>query len=235
MNHKLDHDKTIEKDAKLLALTNKFLEDFFEIAAENDDKRDDLYHFNYTLAKTIAKSNYPKYKELDTCLLGMASFDTVIAKEFFQNRIQGFSKTIEDLIISGRNDDDYRIENMNTLKGTTIVDDFKFDIVDGKMSNFKIDKKEVATETTTFNLSNNRNMFKGSVKVFKKEEERIVIEDEKEKIVTGIYLDEILFYNSSDELIMKIETKYNGYEEGEIIHFKHIADINSFFILLNCI
>lgn len=235
MSHTSEHQKRLDKEAKLLALTNKFLEEFLKMSSEGEE-RDDLYHFNFTLAQTIAKSNYPKYKQLDTCLLGMSSFDTEIAKAFFQNKIQGFSKTIGDLIESGRNDDDYRIENLKTVKGSTEVDDFDWDYVDGKVANFKINKKTVGIETTTFNLSNSRNLFKGEVKIFKKERDVVVIEDGKEVVKENVMsLDEIFFYNSSKELILTIGFDSDGREKGDIKHFKHIADINSFFILLNCI
>ncbi len=219
------YQKTLDKEAKLLALTNKFLKDFNKVA--ND--KDELFNFHYTLATMISKSDYPRYEELDSCLLGMSAFDTNITKAFFNERIQGFCEVIENLIESGRNDDDYVIGKVKYESGTKIVDDFKFT---RDLSDFKILKKEIKTETISFTLKNNRNNFKGSVKIFKQEGKKFINDNDFE---TGIYLDEICFYNSSNELIMKIRKRFNDSDEGEIIHFKHIADINSFFILLNSI
>jgi hypothetical protein len=81
----------------LQELTNEFIKNFLELSNKNEGKTDgsdNLYAFNYLLPETIGNSNYPRYDEEHTILMGMSSFDDAIAKKFFNNRIQGFVKII---------------------------------------------------------------------------------------------------------------------------------------------
>jgi len=221
-------------DKKLLDLTNKFLEEFMILASKEDKKRDDLFHFNFTLPEVIGKSNYPKYEEQVGCLMGMSSFDDAIAKVFFNQRIQGFIKNIEDRL-EVTEQEDYLVENIVKNKYQKEVSDFKWGWEDGKMVDFKTEKKNIDAEKITFDVSNSRNEFRG----------KVIIEKELKKIFTSendfieeMTTDEVIFFNKSGEKIMTITNKYNKdltgfFEEGTFSHYKHIADINSFFLILS--
>lgn len=149
---------------KLLDLTNKFLKEFFDVCAEdkenNRDERDELYHFNFTLADAIAQSNYPRYKESGgTILMGMSSFDDSIAKEFFNNRIQGFVKIIEERLAYTGEQEDYLVTDIKTEK--YLVDDFEIDFYKTETgeNSFKTIKCKTEAEKVSFNVSNNRSGF----------------------------------------------------------------------------
>jgi ssDNA-binding Zn-finger/Zn-ribbon topoisomerase 1 len=130
----------MEVSKELQELTNKFLEEFLELASktENRGKRDDLYHFNFTLAEAIGNSNYPKYEEQLNILMGMSSFDDSIAKIMFNQRIQGFIPIIENKLAYKGEQDDFRIENINKTKSTE--KDFKLKFL--RMKKGKIHLKQ---------------------------------------------------------------------------------------------
>lgn len=231
-------EKITKKKAKLIALTNKFLEEFSVLSSESEDdektERDDLYAFHFILPRIIAKSNYPRYKEKDSCLFAMSSFDTEIAKELFNERIQGFVATIEEVIESGRNDDDYRISDVKKENKKVTVDDFI--IERGASMNFKLGKKVIDSQIISFGLQNSRNSFKGTVKITKEDSEKIVMDAHGvEALEKGMFTKKVEFFNSSKERVMTIDFDFHNNERGTIHHFKHVADINSFYILLNCI
>ena len=72
-------------DQKLVDLTNKFLKEFLDACHEIDkengrEKRDDLMAFHFTLAETLGRSDYPRYEEEVSILMGMSSFDDAISQ-----------------------------------------------------------------------------------------------------------------------------------------------------------
>lgn len=210
----------VEVNEKLLDLTNNFIEAFLEMAGEGN--RDDLYHFNYTMADAISQSNYPKYSEDDemTCLLGMSSFDDSICKGFFNNRIQGFIKIIEERIEIIDEQEDYLVTDVKKSASKKEIDYFDFDLIDGKMTNFRKVKKEIDVERITFNVSNSKSGFSGNV-----------IINKSNHIYGEIRTENVEFYTSGNK-IMKIEYDADGREHGTFTHYKHISDINSFFLVL---
>ena len=207
-------------DKKLVDLTNKFIEDFLGMAGEG--KRDDLYHFNYTMADAISQSNYPRYSEDDelTCLLGMSSFDDSLCKGFFNNRIQGFIKIIEKRIEMLEDQDDYLVTNVKKLQAKKEVDDIDFDLDNGKMINIRKTKKEVDTEKISFNVSNSKSGFSGNA-----------IINRSNHIYGEIRTENVKFYTNGNK-IMEIDYDSDGKERGTFTHYKYISDINSFFLVL---
>jgi hypothetical protein len=225
---------------ELQELTDKFIKEFNDLAFAQDKKehgkkteRDDLYYFHYYLTQAIADSTVvPQYKESNySCLMGMSEFDSNVSKAMFQNRIQGFVSCIEKRITkkSLKEQEDYLVENVVKEKYDKEEDDFNWDYKDGKMVNFTVGKKLVKAEKITFDVQNTRNLFEGKVVLYKKMKPHFKNENDfVEKMTT----DEVYFYNKSGEQIMRISLNFDGNEEGDFTHFKHIADINSFYMIL---
>lgn len=221
---------------ELQALTDKFLQDFMDLSYSQEEKttkRDDLFSFHFQLPEAIANSvKAPEYKEGKlTCLMAMSEFDDAFAKAMFQKRIKGFVKDIEARISAKRiaGQEDYLVENIVKEKYDKEEDDFKFNLKGGKMENFKIAKKIVKAEKITFDVRNTRSGFEGKVVFFKKMKKHFKNENDYTNKMTA---DEVLFYNSKGEKIMDIRLNFDGKEEGTFTHYKHIADINSFYLVL---
>lgn len=220
----------MKTNTKLLDLTNKFLQDFFDACEDKDD----LFNFNFVLPEMIAQSNYPKYKEQTTILMGMASFDDSIAKEFFNNRIQGFVKSIEHRISHCENQEDYLVENINEVD--LMVDDFDLEFFTTETGEHSFNTIPCKTEAKkiTFNVRNTRSGFSGNVVINKKLDKEFINENE---FIEKFIIQNIDFY-SKNQRVMTIDYRYdyekNSYcEEGRFEHYKYIADINSFFLILN--
>jgi hypothetical protein len=196
MEHKIDK--------KLLDLTNKFLEEFLECAAE-DEKRDDLFHFNFTLASAIAQSNYPNYKEQCTILMGMASFDDSIAKEFFNNRIQGFIKSIEHRISHCENQEDYLVKNIQSKEYEKDDKDFVWDNDENGKRIFNIVPCKTKCLDISFDVSNSRSTFEGSVIIHKEFDKEFTGENsfEEKFIIKGVD------FFCKKEKIMSIDYKFD--------------------------
>lgn len=225
---------------ELQELTDKFIKEFNDLAFAQEKKehgkkteRDDLYYFHYHLTQAIADSTaVPQYKEGKySCLMGMSEFDTNVSKAMFQNRIQGFVACIEDRITkkSLKEQEDYLVENVVKEKYNKEKDDFKWKWVGGKMKDFNIGKKLVKAEKITFDVRNTRNNFEGKVVLYKEMKKHFKNEND---FVNKMTTDEVLFYNKSGEQIMRIRMNYEGKEEGDFTHYKHITDINSFYMIL---
>lgn len=220
----------------MLDLTNKFLNDFFALcSSENNNKQDDLYYFNFTLADAISQSNYPRYEESEgTLLMGMSSFDDSIAKAFMNNRCQGFIKQIVRRIENTENQEDYLITDIKTSE--YLKDDYDFDIT------FNNDKSDVIMRPckvkcieVSFNVSNNRSGFNGYVVI---DEEWGKEFSDSNNFVEKFIIKRVKFY-SNNIMVMNIDYVFNHdtftyYEKVEFSHYKHIADINSFYNILSC-
>lgn len=218
---------------KLIDLTNKFLKEFLDCANENEEKRDDLFHFNFTLAEAIGQSNYPKYKENYTILMGMASFDDSIAKAFFNNRIQGFVKSIENRINNCENQEDYLVENIQTKEFEKDDTDFVWTTDESGKRNFNVVPCKTKCQDTSFDVKNTRSGFEGSVIIHKEFDKEFIDKDNfEEKFI----IEHVDFF-CKKEKIMTINYRFNFdnfsyYEEAKFEHYKHIADINSFYLIL---
>jgi len=223
---------------KILELTNKFLKEFLDVCAEEDKKadrteRDDLYHFNFTLADAIGQSNYPRYEEQDTLLMGMASFDDSIAKAFFNNRCQGFIVAIEKRIAYTGEQEDYLVKNVKCEE--YLKDDFELEFykTESGENSFKPIYCKTKAQKISFDVANNRSGFEGSAVIYKKWKKEFINKEEfTEKFVT----EEVDFFCKGNK-IMTIKLNFDFdtfkyYEEGTFTHYKHIADINSFFHVL---
>ncbi len=210
---------------------------------EKGGKRDDIYAFHFMLPEAILQCDLPEYPEANyQCLMGYAQFDDAFVKGMFQKRIQGFVNCIDKRITKKalKEQEDYIVYDIVKEKYDKEEEDFKWDWKDGKMVNFRTVKKTVKAEKITFDVKNCRNLFEGKVVLLKKMQKHFKNDNE---YVNKMTADEALFYNKSGELIMRIRmrfesdekdgVKHYGYnEEGEFTHYKHIADINSFYMIL---
>ncbi len=216
---------------ELQDLTNKFIGEFLEIANEGK-QTDSLYHFHYTLADAIANSNYPNYKEITSLMLGMSEFDTNIMKAFMTKRVQGFTKKMEDRLTRLDNQEDYLVEDVIIEEKEIDDKEYDWDIVDGKMVNFRLLPTKTKTEVTKFKVINTRNTFKGSV-VYTKYERKDFINENDYKMV--MKPEKITFYNDKGVNIMNIDIDNYGNESINVNDFSAVKDINSFYLILCCL
>jgi hypothetical protein len=236
----------MEVSKNLLDLTNKFLEDFFEACAKEEEKqenpklrmkRDDGFSFHFTLADAIAQSNYPRYEEEHTILMGMSSFDDSIAKAMFNNRIQGFVKIIEDRLAYTGEQDDYLVKNIKTKDYIKEDKKCRFYTTESGEHTFDLVPCKIKAQKVTFDVGNCRSGFNGNVVVYKELSKEFTSEND---FTERMVVKKIDFYCNSQE-VMSIDYRYNFenlttptyYEEGKFSHYKHIADINSFFFVIS--
>lgn len=223
---------------ELLELTNKFISDFFELCNKQDitRKRDDLYAFNFVLPDAIAQSNYPKYEDERTILMGMSSFDDSIAKNMFNNRIQGFIPIIEKRLEDAdkyEDVDDYYVKNIITTDYLKDDEDFIFSLNENDEHDFTIQKIKTPSQTVSFDVINNRSGFVGNCVLYKSLEKVFINGND---YTTEMITDEVRFYVNNQE-VMVIRYSYDikndvYYEKGKFTHYKYIADINSFYTVL---
>ena len=223
---------------ELLELTNKFLSDFFELCNKQDTtrKRDDLYAFNFVLPDAIAQSNYPKYEDERTILMGMSSFDDSIAKNMFNNRIQGFIPIIEKRLEDAskyEDVDDYYVKNIITTDYLKDDEDFIFSINENGKRDFTIQKIKTPAQTVSFDVINSRSGFEGKCVLYKSLQKVFINEND---YTTEMITDEVRFYVNNQEVMVirySYDIKNDVYcEEGSFTHYKYIADINSFYTVL---
>jgi hypothetical protein len=215
---------------ELLELTNKFLKEFFALSAERDGNLDDSFNFHYTLPDAIAQSDYPRYKEQHTILMGMSSFDDSIAKAFFNNNIQGFTEIILKRLEYKGEQEDYIVDNIKTED--YLKDDFglRFHKEKSGADSFTTYKKKTKAQKITFDVSNHRSGFKGNVVMLKKLNKEFI---DDHNFVEKMTVEEIKFFVNKNE-VMSIHYRYDYdtkkyYEEGTFHHYKYCADINSFY------
>lgn len=226
---------------ELLELTNKFLSDFFELYHQQQEtktktKRDDGYVFNYVLADAIAQSDYPKRETQYTILMGMSSFDDSIAKNMFNNRIQGFIPIIEKRIENAHeyvDVDDYYVNNIKTENYLKDDIDYVWATDETGINEFTTKKIKTEAQKITFDVSNNRSGFNGNCVLYKSLHKKFINENE---YITEMKTDEVRFYVNNQE-VMVIKNSYDiknnvYFEEGSFTHYKYIADINSFYTVL---
>lgn len=220
----------MKSNQKLIDMTQKFLDEFLRVAHEIDKEEDrkssNLYHFNFTLADAIGACKFPEYDrdEQTTILMGMSSFDDSIAKAFFNRRIQGFIKIIEEKLASTHEQDDYYIKNIKSK--TFLVDDFDLELIktaDGTNSIKTIPCKREA-EDISFDVLNSRSGFSGKVIIHKKKE------------ISKVMIKNVDFIKDGQRVMTisyKMDEHGKFYEKGEFTHYRHIADINSFFLTIS--
>ena len=215
-------------DEKLLALTEKFLEEFFQLhheVSEVKEKRPhgDSFAFNYVLAEMLSKTKYAKVQE-GYPLLDMG-FSQNVAKYFFNNQLQGFTDQVVFLINNFKNQEpyeDYKATHLNVKKENIEKDDYDFDLSDGTLHNFKVNKKDVVLETTSFFIYNGKSGVNHKI-VLKKElgEFREIVSIE----IFTLNNEKVLHIGYKMDDLSTIKSTFT--EKGEIQHFKYVADINS--------
>jgi hypothetical protein len=161
--------------------------------------------------------------------MGMASFDEQVVKHYFNVRIQGFVKMIEERIKDLDDQDDFRVEDVKIKLFEK--DDFELEwFKNADINDYKIVPCKTQCENITFNVSNSKSGFKGNVVMHRELSKEFINDNEWNDVMTTKEVD---FYAGKNK-VMTIDLRYNYdtktyYEEGTIHHFKYIADINSFY------
>lgn len=219
---------------KLQEMTNRFIAEFIEQynREEKSTKNQALTAFNYILPEAIVASDYPKYEDAAGLLVPMSSFEDTIIKGMLNNNVQGFVKDIEKRISYTGEQEDYLVENLKTETFEKEERDFDWDgfAEDGGLENFKMIKYKVQAEKTTFDVINTRSGFEGKVTINRKPTKIFTNENDYTEETLPY---EVLFYGRTGDLVMTIDFDENRKERANIMHYKYIADINSFYLILS--
>jgi len=224
----------LNTSSDLQKLTDEFIQKFFDMAHASDvsekansdmpqlisDKRDDGFAFNHTLAKCIVDSQYAKNKDAKQTnypLIGMGFVDNII-KGFFQNRISNFNDDMKFVLDNFKSQEQYSDWTFGDLKVTTAsaeVEEVNVDAILGKDKSAPTFIKVWKTKKThSFTARNAKNGYKGICKV-------IFLDNE---------LQETHIYNHDGE---NLELVINDRGEPTIQNYKYVANINSFFNVLD--
>jgi hypothetical protein len=189
-----------------------------------NDKRDDSFAFNYTLPEYICNNQHiKKFHHGDYPLVG-SGFVGNICKTFFKRNIQGIAMVLKCIIANFDKQDtdiDYKANNYKTVSKTKIVKDWNVESFRDKTQPTQIDVEKVFT-TESMTIHNHKSGYVG----------KCVLESEDGE------LKKILIYGVSSNQDLQVKIRYcaldedGDQEEPEIEHFKYIADINSFFMMI---
>lgn len=230
----------------LQALTNKFIQEFCDLAHAEavkekesskhpqliSDKRNDSYAFNCTLAECLAYSPMgQKSTTGDYPLIGMGFVDNV-AKSFFKNSIRGFHKNILFILNNHTKQykyDDYSISNVQEKTWQATKDEINTDsFFDKSQPTLKPVTKDY--KDISFDIKNSKNSYEGKAVVS-------FIDGEIEQIAA--------YCGGKLQLTIDFDKRFRmgGKDKQDLItilterptlhHYKYIADINSFFIVLD--
>lgn len=217
-----------KKHQNLIDLTNNFLNEFFEMAAKNEDEertgRNDSFHFNYNLVRVLMETDHVKNNEVGELnpLIGMG-FPEQILKAFFQHNIQGNRKNILFLLENYEKQEPYSDYRARDFKKTS--ETFTDKGITYRNSKIGFKDVEKTKDIHSFTMSNSKNDFTAQVKV--------IFIDNK--------LDQTWVYGRTGELVLIIyhkawpldEENFEYTDEPSIQHFKYCADINSYFYVLD--
>ena len=207
-------------------MTNEFIVRFLAMAhvihvEENPAKEipansHDGYAFNYDLAECIAHSDYALklIQERDDYPLIGSGFQANVVKGFFANSILGIKDDVAFVIENFGNQDktlDYYIKNLKDNTETKNVESINMMYYIKGEGEKKITEKEVQ-RTVTFTIHNAKSGYDGACKVFYRNGKMYSI------IISGKG---------------GTHVEINRNEEPTITHFRHVADINSFFLMID--
>ena len=167
--------------------------------------------------------------------MGMGFVENII-KGFFENNIQDFNKDIKFVIKNFNKQDkysDYRLENLKVKTEPIIVDDFNIKLSkngESEVTKFKVNKTK---RTYTFETHNSKSGLVGFCEV-------IFINNKLDK--TNLYKTKDFCY-SNLQLVIEASHEFTKDKKGKTIMidrvkptvegFKHVADINGFFIIID--
>lgn len=228
----------ILSDKRLIDATDKFLAEFFELAHQINieekrnsthpqlvsDKRNDSYAFNYSFAECIANTEFVKnQKDYMYPLMDMGFIQEII-KKFFNNNIKGVNKKLMYVI----KNHDKQWDGLNYYltdftKSVAMVDDFKINPAHFKDTTQPLTLPCKTKETTyTFKLRNSGNFHVS----------KCVVKMQANKINDVEVYGEVS--GDGEKHTNKI-VSINSREDATLGHFKHVADVNSFFGLLDAV
>ena len=223
----MEYKERIAVEKKLIELTQEFLKNFTEIS-----KEDAKYAFNMELPRILAKAVSSEYKFNEYTFPFLGPFVDRVALEFCEKNMQGTINMILKALERGEVLDDYSLKNI--VVEAVVRQEQHIDLDEG-IADMKFTTIDVPGEDISFEISNNKSGF--DCKVFVTKTLDIHAEDgamkvKKVKVVSkGVQIIEL---SNSFETVHKddgtIET--HPYELINITHFKHVADINSFHMLI---
>lgn len=229
-------------------LTDKFLKEFCELAHTEaikekkaskhpqlvSDKRSDSFTFSVYLPECLgySKMGIASTKD-DFPLIGMGFVDRV-AKAFFANSIKGFHKDVLFILKNHKKQyeyDDYFLRDLKEKTWSETKDEFNVSSI--------FDKTQPKTESVTknykdvsFTINNNKNDYVGSIVVHfindELEKIKVYSEDKRTNQLTIDFDKQFKMGGKNKQEVVAILT-----EKPELHHYKYIADINSFFLVMN--
>lgn len=213
-------------DKRLQDMTNEFIVRFLAMAhvihVEENPKKEilanshDGYAFNYDLAECIAHSDFAlkQIQERDDYPLIGSGLPANIVKGFFANSILGIKDDVAFVIDNFDNQDktlDYYIKNLKDNTIDKVVDSINVEYYIKGVGE-KTVKENEKQRTVSFTIHNAKSGYDGACKVFYRN-------------------------GKMDSMIVSgkggTHVEINRNEEPTITHFRHVADINSFFLMID--
>lgn len=242
-------------DARLLELTNSFLESFFKLANEIEletsqefenlkaknkavepkicePRENNSFHFHYTLPDALAQSKQfiENTKEWMGVVLGMSEFSTRMMDNEMQFKTQEYFKDIQYILDNPKEKgffDRCSFDIKSDEIKTAEFQKFKCgaDIMDFSMVNETLSFREVKV-----NLQNSGNLFNVDLDIIFYEDEQF-----KDKIKTiNAYANKNRFFTSSSRFDYSLENdEVNFIIESQIVDISHIKDINGLFNVID--
>lgn len=212
-------------DKRLQDMTNEFLTRFLAMAhvinqeqypgKEVPANSHDGYAFNYELAECLAYSDFGVKKaqeHQDFPLIG-SGFAANVVKGFFANAVLGIKDDVAFIIENFDKQDDGLDYYVRALKDKTekkTVTETSMEFILHGIGN-KTDEVEHVHRTVSFTIHNAKSGYDGKCTVH---------------YVDGKFKDMEVYGKDGKQVDI------NRHEEPTITHFKHVADINSFFLMI---
>ena len=212
-------------DKRLQDMTNEFLTRFLAMAhvlnqEEHPEKEipansHDGYAFNYDLAECLAYSDFAvkqAQEREDYPLIG-SGFQANVVKGFFANAVLGIKDDAAFIIENFDKQDenlDYYVRDLYDKTEKKFVTETNIEFIIHGIGN-KTEQVEHEYRNVSFTIHNAKSGYDGTCKVF---------------YVDGKFKGMEVYGQGGKQVVI------NRNEEPTIEHFKHVADINSFFLMI---
>ncbi len=230
MKYKKDDFDLLLAHPDLLALTNKFIQEFLNMASDREKiekekdnekfQRSDGYYFDYLFTECLVNCDYLENNERGCMNVFMdMGFVQNIIQGFFERNVfnYNFNEKIQFILNNFDKQEEYsdwRFENLEITEKQIIVEDINDDWLDNILSKNKDNEKipayikvEKTQKTCSFTAHNSKSGYEGKCEV----------------IFINNKLDETLLYRNNE-----LQLTINERNEPRAYHYSYVSDINGF-------